>query len=340
MWRLIIFVLTLLSFSTNSIAEIPPGPGANFAAHDTLNPSIEMSPDAQACLDGLVWPAVEFHVRCEAPREHCGDLMIQFPSPVPSGDSANDVVSMEWYMPRDKAKSPIAAPAVVVVHESGSGMTAGRMFARGLRLQGLHAFMIQLPYYGERRANGKRPNGENLVPVIRQAVADVRRARDAVAALPLVDNENISLQGTSLGGFVTATAASIDRGYDRVFIMLAGGDLCGVIQNGQRDAAKFREELAKAGLIGEKLEAAVATIEPLRIAHRLDPATTWLYSAQFDTVVPPANSYLLAKTARLAPSHHIEMLANHYTGVIFVPYLLTHMQQQILPTTVTTVNKP
>lgn len=331
MFRHFLYALTVLSISAIATAETTTIPGAIFAARDTLDPGIEASSDAKACLDGLVWPASDFQVRCETPRERCGDLMIQFPSPVRSGDAANDAVAMEWYMARDETKSPVAAPAIVVVHESGSGMTAGRMFARGLRLQGFHAFMIQLPYYGERRANGKRPSGENLVPVIRQAVADVRRARDAVAALPLVDDENISLQGTSLGGFVTATAASLDRGYDRVFIMLAGGDLCGVIQNGQKDAAKFREELGKAGLTGEKLKAAVATIEPTRIAHRLDPATTWLYSAQFDTVVPPANSYLLAKTARLEPSHHIEMLANHYTGVIYVPYLLTHMQQQILP---------
>lgn len=331
MFRQLLLTVFLFSISTSASAEMRAVPGATFAARDTLEPGIETSADAKACLDGLVWSATDFQVRCENARERCGDLMIQFPSPVTSGDAANDVVSMEWYMARDKTKSPINAPAVVVVHESGSGMSAGRMFAAGLRLQGLHAFMIQLPYYGERRANGKRPSGENLVPVIRQAVADVRRARDAVAALPLVDTESISLQGTSLGGFVTATAASLDNGYDRVFIMLAGGGLLDVIQNGQKDAAKFRDELARAGLTGDKLESLVATIEPLRIAHRLDPATTWLYSAQFDTVVPPANSKLLAKTARLDPSHHIEMLANHYSGVIYVPYLLTHMQQQIQP---------
>ena len=334
MFRTFVIALTSLAWTTLAFAELTVVPGATFAASDTLDTGTESSPDAKACLDGLVWQASDFRVRCETARERCGDLMIQFPSPVTSGDVANDVVTMEWYMARDKAKVPIDAPAIVVVHESGSGMTAGRMFAGGLRMQGFHAFMIQLPYYGERRANGKRPSGENLVPVIRQAVADVRRARDAVAALPLVDKENISLQGTSLGGFVTATAASLDRGYNHVFIMLAGGDLCGVIQNGQKDAAKFREELTKAGLTGEKLKSAVATVEPTRIAHRLDPATTWLYSAQFDTVVPPANSYLLAKTANLEPSHHIEMLANHYTGIIYVPYLLAHMQQQISPVAV------
>ncbi len=331
MIRYSLVTLLLIVASSACFAEMAAVPGATFAARDTLDPGDESSADAKACLDGLIWEAADFQVRCETARERCGDLMIQFSSPVTSGDAANDVVTMEWYMAHDKAKAPIAAPAIVVVHESGSGMTVGRMMARGLRMQGLHAFMIQLPYYGERRANAKRPSAENLVPVIRQAVADVRRARDAVAALPLVDAESISLQGTSLGGFVTATSASLDHGYDRVFIMLAGGGLIDVIQNGQRDAAKFREELANAGLTGDKLESIVATIEPLRIAHRLDPATTWLYSAQFDTVVPPANSRLLAKTAKLDSSHHIEMLADHYTGIIYVPYILTHMQQQIQP---------
>jgi len=339
MSRFLLAAMISACVAAPAFAETALIAGATFAAHDTLDPGIESSPDAKACLDGLVWQATDFQVRCEHARERCGDLMIQFPSPVSSGDAANDLVTMEWYMARDETKAPIAAPAVVVVHESGSGMTVGRMMARGLRLQGLHTFMIQLPYYGERRANGKRPNGENLVPVIRQAVADVRRARDAVAALPFIDAENISLQGTSLGGFVTATAASLDNGYDRVFIMLAGGGLLDVIQNGQRDAVKFREELTKAGLTGDKLKSVVATIEPLRVAHRLDPATTWLYSAQFDTVVPPANSRLLARTAKLDTSHHIEMLANHYSGIIYVPYILTHMHQQISPMAVDVVSE-
>ena len=325
-------VLTLVVYSISSLAyaESRAVPGTTFAAHDTLDPGIETSTDAKECLEGLVWEPADFQVHCQMARERCGDLMIQFPSPVNTGDAVNDVVTMEWYMALDSEKSPTNAPAVVVVHESGRRMTAGRMIARGLRMQGLHAFMIQLPYYGDRRANGKRPSGKNLVPLIRQAVADVRRAHDAVAALPFIDAENISLQGTSLGGFVTAASASLDDGYDHVFITLAGGGLLDVIQNGQKDVAKFREKLTEAGLTGDDLKKIVTTIEPLRIAHRLNPATTWLYSARFDTVVPPANSKLLAKAAHLEPSHHIEMLANHYSGVIYLPYILTHMQQQIL----------
>lgn len=339
MLRLAAIILVFSAPATCVNAAGAPSAGEEFKSTDTLAPGVELSEDAKACLDGLVWQPADFKVKCLEPREQQGDLKIQFPSPRPSGNSTNDTVTLEWYMARDEAKAPITAPAVVVVHESGSAMTVGRMFARGLRLHGIHTFMIQLPYYGDRRANGKRPTGEKLVPLIRQAVADVRRARDTVAALPLVEKDNISLQGTSLGGFVAATTAGLDDGFDQVFIVLAGGGLYDVIQNGEKDAAKFREALTKAGLTGDKLKAVIAAIEPTRIAHRIDPATTWLYTAKFDKVVAPENSRLLARTAKLDPSHHFEMLANHYSGVIYLPYLLTHIQQQIQPVPIEAIDE-
>ena len=212
-------------------------------------------------------------------------------------------------------------------------MTVGRLIASSLPQYGLHAFMIQLPYYGERRGNASRPRGGQMLAVIGQAVADVRRARDAVAALPLIQTDNISVQGTSLGGFVTATSAGLDKGFDHVFIMLAGGDLFDVIENGEQDTAQLRNSLAEQGITGNKLKSLTETIEPLRIAHRLNPETTWIYSAQFDRVVPPANAKRLATAAGLDRTHHIEMLANHYSGIIYLPYILAQMQQSIMPTT-------
>lgn len=208
-------------------------------------------------------------------------------------------------------------------------MTVGRLFARGLRLQGLHAFLLHLPYYGERRTGDKRPRDANVVTGMRQAIADVRRARDAVAALPMIDTSHIGLQGTSLGGFVSATSACLDHGYDSVFLMLAGGDLYNLIENGEKDAAKVRETLAEAGLSGEKLRLLAWTIEPTRVAHRLDPQRTWLYSASHDTVVPPKNAIALAKAAHLDKQHHIPMLANHYSGIVYLPTVLADIHKQI-----------
>ena len=42
-------------------------------------------------------------------------------------------------------------------------------------------------------------------------------------------------------------------------------------------------------------------------------------------MVPPENSDQLAKAMRLDPSHHIRMTADHYTGIVYLPFLLKHL---------------
>jgi pimeloyl-ACP methyl ester carboxylesterase len=302
--------------------------GTEYDAQDSLNVGQEPLADAKKCLKGLTWPAEKFAVRCDKPPKR-GDYLVRFPAPIKSGEPINDLVAMEWHLARDKNNRPIKAPAIVVVHESGSNMAVGRLFAKGLQMRGFHTFMLHLPHYGERRKGRRRPTDGDLFIAIRQAVADVRRARDAVAVLPLVDASNISLQGTSLGGFVSATSASLDHGYDSVFLLLAGGDLFDLIQNGKRDTAKVRERLAKAGLQGDKLRELVNRIEPTRIAHRLNPQTTWLYSGKFDTVVPLKNALALGQAAKLDKMHHIQMNSDHYTGIVFIPFVISHIERQI-----------
>ena len=299
------------------------------SAKDSLNCGTDAIGDAQACLAGLSWTASPFEVRIEPAKPDRGDALIRFPSPVETGDPQNDLVSMEWYSARDDSNRPKVAPAVVVVHESGRGMTVGRLFAQGFQQRGLHAFLLHLPHYGERRGEGQPRETDNLIASIRQAVSDVRRARDAVAVLPNVDASNISLQGTSLGGFVSATTAGLDQGYQGVFLMLAGGDLFDVIQNGQRDSAKVRERLEAAGLTGETLKSLVYHIEPNRLAHRYNADRTWLYSGNRDDVVPPRSSESLAKAAGLTKTHHIQMNADHYSGIIYLPFVLNHMARKI-----------
>ncbi len=296
-------------------------------ARDSLDLTEDRLSDAEVCLDGLRWQPTDFQVRFEkCPNEH-GDMLVRFPTPRPSGNAQNDEVAMEWYQARDAAGQIAMAPAMVVVHESGRGMNVGRLIARTMRSHGIHTFMVQLPYYGVRRPPEGRATGENLIHAIQQAVADVRRAKDAVAAVQVVAPDNINLQGTSLGGFVTATVAGLDRGYRHVFILLAGGDLFGTLMEGKRDAEKVRAELRKTGLSDEAIRSGLNSIEPTRLAHRLDPSRTWLFSGAFDTVVTPRSSKLLAEAAGLDRKHHVEMLANHYSGIVFLPTVAIQMKR-------------
>ena len=129
-----------------------PMAGDTFDAFDSLDVTADPIDDANDCLTGLRWKPGKFLVKCEPSSDDRGDLLIRFPSPLPSGDATNDNVSMELYLARDKQKNPIRSRCVIVVHESGRGMTVGRIFARGLAAQGLHTCLIHMPGYGARRS--------------------------------------------------------------------------------------------------------------------------------------------------------------------------------------------
>ena len=305
--------------------------GATFRGNDTFQCGEEANADAAECLKGLSWTCAPFTVTCQEAQKNNGDWLIRFPSPQPVGDATNDLVSMEWRVAKDKDGQPLRAPAVVVVHESGRGMVAGRLFAHGLRIYGIHTFLIHLPGYGA-RTPAVRPDIKSMLPALKQAVADARRARDAVAALPFVDTANISVLGISLGGFVTSTVAGLDRGYHNNFILLAGGNLPDVILNGTKDAAKVRLQLQKAGVTVEQIREHSRLIEPMRLAQRVDPQRTWLFSGTKDEVVPPACSIAFAKAAGLVGKHHVELPVGHYSAAIMIPVILQQTADIIMGT--------
>ena len=325
--RLFVFLILIVNSTSTWCQTLIAS--ETFEATDSLAPGDEPSKDAKDCLDGLVWSCRSFKVTLQANKDPLEPAIVRFPSPHATGNDINDLVALEWYLARNDADQVINAPAIIVVHESGSRMEVGRLIAKALHAQGLHAFLIHLPTYGLRRPENFVPQLELVSEVMMQGIKDARRARDAIAVLPQVDSRSISIQGTSLGGFVTATAAGIDRGFTTVHIMVAGGNLYEVISNGKREAAKFREMLAKGGYTDEKLRALVAPIEPLRLAHRFDRKNTWLYTANQDQVIPPQHAEALRKAAGLDQDHEMILLADHYSGIIYVPIIVKDIAKKI-----------
>lgn len=326
-------MLALLMTAAASVADesSPSGlslpVGQPFSARDSLQSPADENADAQECLNGLCWQPASFVVHCTPAHPKGGDAAVVFPSARPAGIPQNDSVNVEWYAVTRTDGSLLTAPAMVVVHESGRGMTVGRMISRGLRDRGIHAFMVQLPFYGQRRPAATSVEQQEFRVVMEQGIADIRRARDAVAVLPGVDANRVSLQGTSLGGFVAATAAGIDGAFQNVFVLLAGGDLPGLIATGERETAQLKALLARQGFTGPRLHELLNRFEPNRLAHRIRSERLWLYTATFDTTVPPVHAESFARAAALSDSHHIHMPATHYSGVIFLPLVLDQIAQ-------------
>jgi len=101
------------------------------------------------------------------------------------------------------------------------------------------------------------------------------------------------------------------------------------LPNGQKDAAKVRAKLAAAGVSDRQIHDMLHAIEPMRLAHRLPPDRTWLYSALFDDVVPARNAALLARAAGLEAGHHVRLAADHDTGVLYLPVILAEFAGHI-----------
>jgi len=322
-FRLCLLIWTCLTGGSVFAEEVP----GRAMAHDTGKDWKDDQPDAQAMLTQIAWPATDFEVTWSPVEGREYQRLVRFPTPHPSGDPLNDSVSMEWYMPKLPQLQAGLLPTIVVIHESGSAMPAGKAIARGIQQRGLNAILMHLPYYGERRGAKGKDQGGFLVNM-RQGVADVRRAFDAVAALPGVDPTRISLQGTSLGGFVSTSAASLDACYHQTFIMLAGGDLYSMIMAGKQDTAALREKLKEAGYTDEKLKELLDQVEPTRIAHRLPPDRTWIYAALQDDVVPIRNARILADAIPLDRSHRMEFAGGHYTAALWLPVVIDHFSKQ------------
>lgn len=306
----------------------PRGP-ATFEAGDTLAVELPESDEARAVLERLIWEPTNFTVRVDPDAGTGGGYtVVSFPSPPVADAVEGERVRLRWYAARNGAGEVIEAPAAVIVHSLHPQMVVANAIARGMAFHGIHAFVTEMPGFGGRGVPGVSPA---LVALERgpRTIAEVRRARDAVAALPAVADGPVALQGTSLGGFTAAVAGAIDDGFDPVFLALAGADGYAVLRDGRADAARLRQRALSAGYTDEQLRETLGMVDPRHVAHRLDPQRTWLFSAAADQVVPRRNSDLLASIIGLGEDHHVRLAGDHYTVVFVLPEFINRMTRAI-----------
>lgn len=293
-----------------------PVSAETFTASDFLSPPAAETQAAQQVLDAVVWEPADFAVDLEDSRLLGADRLVTFPSPLPSGHAPQDRVAMYWYAAKNDAGEITEAPAAVIVHSLHPQMIIGQAIARELAKRGIHAFLLTMPGYGDRQPASGMNTWWVTLHHAPQAIADVRRARDAVGVLPHIANKEVAVQGTSMGGFVAAVAASVDQAFSPVILAFSGANGLDVIKHGQLDAAVVRETLHRHGVTDEQLEQMLVSVEPAAVAHRLDPQTTWLFSASADTVVPPDSAKAMVDAAGLPADHHIVLPGDHYSVML------------------------
>lgn len=312
-----------------------PASGLDVAAKDTLAPAAGANPKQAEFLRQSGWKPEAFTFVIEdraKPGVHESEAQVFFPSPKPSGNAKRDRVTALWYKARGPDGKPLKedAPVVVVVHSLHPEMIDGLVLARLLAKNGVHALMVELPGYGERKTEKKKGTGVEMAEHAGQAVADVRRARDVAALLPGVrKGAPVALEGLSLGGLVASAAAGLDGAFSPVVVVVSGGDPVTVLEKGGFDALWLRQRLAREGYAGDRLHALLDPLDPLAVAARIDPKRCWMWRATADGVFPKECGDRLAQTIGVAQDHVTFKHGNHYSSLFWLPEIAQFMAERM-----------
>jgi dienelactone hydrolase len=243
---------------------------------------------------------------------------LTFPSPLRSPVEENNTVWAKFWQPRDDRSR---RPAAVVLHWLGGSFEMLELVCQRLAEQGIAALMMYLPHYGPRRSKdpAARERLMNLdmdktLANVRQAVLDVRRAGDWLAARRDVEPSRVGIVGISLGAVIGSLAAGVDDRFGRSVFLIGGGDLPGIVLHGSKETADQKRKLEEAGFTVEKLRDLWRGIEPCAFARRLRPEELLLINAEADEVIPKASTLALAAAAG---SPEIRWLKGGHYGILF-----------------------
>ena len=252
---------------------------------------------------------------------------LHYPSPVRTSVEPNNTVPAELYMPRGATPGGPKRPAVICLHILDGNEELVKIACSALAARGIPALWFNLPFYGPRSAAGRRNAAENdpamFTMAISQAVQDVRRTVDVLAARPEIDSERIGVMGISLGGILAATAAESDPRIDRAVLLLAGGDLLPVIYHAN-ETRGFGDRLRR--LSPERraeIERAIQAVDPLthaaQLRSRAQAGKVLMFNAGSDEVIPRACTEKLATALGIADRVRWLDGLGHYTAMAALP---------------------
>ena len=178
-------------------------------------------------------------------------------------------------------------PAVVFVHGSGGDRTQLLAPAAWLAARGTVTLTITEPSTAQAAAltAGAAALEQQRDAVVRDVVA-VRRAVDALAALPSVDRSRIGYVGWSAGAKTGAFVAASDRRVRALALLSAGADpLASFVANAPPS-------------LRSRVRRVLGPVDPLRAIARARPGTLLLEDGRRDEVVPRS---ALRNMVRAAP---------------------------------------
>lgn len=239
--------------------------------------------------------AFEYKMKFQSDSPAYEIFEISFPSAFKSSVEQNNTVYCEYF----RAKGDQKRASVILLDILEGSLTVSRLIAHSLASSGIDGCIMTLPHYGPRRMPDdsliefmQDPNA--FIASVQQAVVDVMRTARWIESQPQVDGNRIGLCGTSLGGFIAALSGGVDGGFNKIALVLAGGDMSTVLTTQSREVKEIKQHITSLNLTDEKISALFEPIEPLTFADRLKSSKVLMINGSLDTIVPPVCAQKLA----------------------------------------------
>ena len=267
-------------------------------AESGTSPVRPLAPAKDAAVNALLKPFrftdKEFSWRLKPIKEDdkVAVSWLTFRTAAPGDVEENNTVWAKVWQPKDGGKD---RPAAVFLHWLGGKFMVLEIICRKTAERGIPSLLIYLPHYGPRRAKDPAlrrklldTDLERTRTNIRQAVLDVRRARDWMASRADVDPDRVGLVGISLGAILGGLSAGVDGGFARTVLVIGGGDLPAIVMHGSKETREYKEAFEKKGVTIDALRAAWKDVEPCTFASRLRADDVLMINAESDEIIPKA----------------------------------------------------
>ncbi|MCS7014908.1 MAG: prolyl oligopeptidase family serine peptidase [Gemmatales bacterium] len=267
----------------------------------------------------------EMQLTVNSPELDISIYEVKFPSAVRSPYEVNNMVYAMYYRPNRCDRERV--PGVIVLDILDGSQRVARAQALYLACRGVAVLTLYLPYYGPRRPGNVRflsPNLEHTRRAMEQAVLDVRRAVAWLRSRPEIDQERLTVMGTSFGSFIAGLSAAMEPGIRRVIILLGGGGLVDAYYDHPR-VQPYRKVWEALGGTRQRLKELVAPLDPVTYADRLRDREVLIIAGKRDEIVPPQAAEALAKACPGAKL--IWFNCTHYSAILyFIPAMELSLQ--------------
>jgi dienelactone hydrolase len=257
---------------------------------------------------------------------------MRFPSPVHTQYEENNT-AYGYYFKASKRRDTIS---IILLHGWGrKSLRAEKKFALKLAREGIHCFMMKLPFHFERAPGGMWSGkyiltGDVLrtVEVMRQHVIEVRM----VSSWLREQGGKVGIVGMSLGGMMAQLAMAVEA-FDVGVTILAGGNNAGIIWEGISTRA-VKEGLVNIGIDREQTSKIFRIINPTIMAKHNKTKNLFMINGLYDKVIPV--KYTIELWEALGRPRIKWYPCAHVSVVFFMRSIIRDVIQFIRETTVET----